>query len=292
MIREKSCGAVVYTVRNGRRLYLVEHMVKGHTSICKGHVEGAETEIETAAREIFEETALKVRFIDGFRHTIEYSPYEGCMKEVVFFLARSEGEDTEPQPEEVLSTRWLTLERALTALTYQSDRETVLLADDFLNGHPEFRPMRRTARQMDGKKCVDVLQSGTSGVLALMGDGGYPYAVPLSYFYEGGAIWFHCAKAGHKLDAVRGGERCSFCVVARDDVDPEKYTTHYRSVIAFGRIHEVTDEAEKRRAITVLAKKYNPSDTREHREKTVADEYAALCILRMYIEHMTGKENC
>ena len=64
MIREKSCGAVVFTVQKGMRLYLVEHMVKGHTSICKGHVEGAETERETAAREIWEETALKVAFID------------------------------------------------------------------------------------------------------------------------------------------------------------------------------------------------------------------------------------
>ena len=83
---EKSCGAVIYTVVNGKRLYLVEIMQKGHTSFCKGHVEENESEHQTAAREIREETGLEVKFVEGFRQTIEYSPYRDCSKTVVFFF--------------------------------------------------------------------------------------------------------------------------------------------------------------------------------------------------------------
>ena len=85
---EKSCGAVIYYEDDGRRLYLIELMQKGHRSICKGHVENDESEHQTAEREILEETRLTVTFIDGFRESIEYSPYDGCMKTVVFFLAK------------------------------------------------------------------------------------------------------------------------------------------------------------------------------------------------------------
>ena len=132
MIREKSCGAVIYTIRGGRRLYLIELMQKGHRSICKGHVEKNETEHQTAAREIMEETGLTVAFIDGFRETIEYSPYQGCMKTVVFFLARAQGGDVTAQEEEVREIEWLPYREALAALTFDSDRQTVQKAEAFL----------------------------------------------------------------------------------------------------------------------------------------------------------------
>ena len=89
MIYEKSCGAVIYYETNGTRVYLVEKMLKGHNSLCKGHVEENEAEHETATREILEETNLEICFVDGFRECIEYSPYSGCTKEVVFFSGKS-----------------------------------------------------------------------------------------------------------------------------------------------------------------------------------------------------------
>lgn len=133
MIYEKSCGAVIYAENDGRRLYLVELMQKGHRSICKGHVEDGETEHQTAAREILEETGLTVKFQDGFRETIEYSPYDGCIKTVVFFLAKADNTDVTAQEEEVREISWLPFEEALAALTYESDRETLRKADHFLN---------------------------------------------------------------------------------------------------------------------------------------------------------------
>ena len=135
MIREKSCGAVIFFRRDGRPLYLVEYMRGGHVSLCKGHVEGQETEHETAVREIREETALSVRFHDSFRRRIEYSPYPDCMKEVIFFLAECETTETEAQECEVSAIRFLPYEEAAAAMTYESDRETLRLAHAFFEEH-------------------------------------------------------------------------------------------------------------------------------------------------------------
>ena len=132
MIHEKSCGAVIYFGSGNNRVFLVEQMRKGHISLCKGHVEAGENEHQTAAREIREETGLTVRFIDGFRHTVEYSPCGGTLKQVVFFLAESDSNQTVPQPEEVVRIRWLPLPEAISAMTYESDRETLRLAAGFL----------------------------------------------------------------------------------------------------------------------------------------------------------------
>jgi len=132
MIREKSCGAVVFRREGGERQYLLEAMRQGHVSLCKGHVEGAETERETARREISEETGLAVAFVEGFRESIEYSPREGVRKSVVFFLAEASGGEMKPQPEEVASLRWSSLSEALAALTYEDDRRVLRAADAFL----------------------------------------------------------------------------------------------------------------------------------------------------------------
>ncbi len=132
MRHEKSCGAVVFAVRDGETLFLVERMQKGHTSLCKGHVEAGETEHDTAVREIREETALIVEFLEGFRERIEYSPEPGVTKEVIFFLARTADTYAVPQPEEVAAIRFLPFAEALGALTYADDRRVLMAARDFL----------------------------------------------------------------------------------------------------------------------------------------------------------------
>ena len=134
LIPEKSCGAVIFAEKDGQRLYLLERMRKGHVSLCKGHVEGDETEHETAVREIREETALEdVEFLDGFRETNRYSPYPGCEKTVVFFLARANRTETAPQPDEVREILWLPEEAACAALTHESDRAILRAAARFLD---------------------------------------------------------------------------------------------------------------------------------------------------------------
>ena len=134
MKREKSTGAVIFAEENTVRNYLVLHSTLGHTTLCKGHVDGSETEHETAIREIREETGLTVDFIDGFREVITYSPKPGVVKDVVFFLARLSGGELTCQPEEVADARFLPFEEALEALTHPSDRETLQKARAFLEG--------------------------------------------------------------------------------------------------------------------------------------------------------------
>ena len=153
-----------------------------------------------------------------------------------------------------------------------------------------FRPMRRSAQALDGGACVEILERGTSGVLALAGDGGWPYAVPMSYAFDGEKLYFHCAREGHKLDAIRREARASFCVVDRDDVKPAEYTSYFRSVIIFGRVRVLEDEAQMRAAIELLARRYFPEDSAENRRRAIEREWAGLCMLEMDIEHMSGKE--
>ena len=129
---EKSCGAVIYTELNGMRLYLIEQMPKGHRSICKGHMEKDESEHQTAAREILEETGLTVKFVEGFREIIEYSPYENCLKTVVFFLAYTDSMNVVSQEEEIKEIYWLSFDEAMTALTFDSDRAILQKAEQFL----------------------------------------------------------------------------------------------------------------------------------------------------------------
>ena len=153
-----------------------------------------------------------------------------------------------------------------------------------------FRPMRRFKQALSPEECRAVLERGTSGVLALAGDGGWPYAVPLSYVYADGKIYFHSAKSGHKVDAVRSCPRASFCVIDQDHIVPEEYTTYFRSVIAFGTVRILEEDGEKRAAIEKLAVKYAPEDSVEHRERYIQQDWASVCLLEMAIDHLSGKE--
>ena len=153
-----------------------------------------------------------------------------------------------------------------------------------------FREMRRIRQQLTQAECIEILERNTSGVLAVLGDDDYPYAVPLSYVSDANKIYFHCAKSGHKLDAIRKNCKASFCIIDQDMVVPEKYTTYYKSVIVFGKMRIVSDEHEMRTAIEKLAVKYAPDDSAAGRKQAIDREWAPLCILEMNIEHMTGKE--
>ncbi len=81
-----------------------------------------------------------------------------------------------------------------------------------------FREMRRKKQILSNKEIIELLEKGTSGVLALLGDNEYPYAVPISYVYDNSKIYFHGAKVGHKIDAIRKCSKASFCVIAQDEI--------------------------------------------------------------------------
>ena len=152
-----------------------------------------------------------------------------------------------------------------------------------------FRDMRRKQQALSMEVCEAILRNSTSGVLALLGDEGYPYTVPLSYVYANGRLYFHCASEGHKLDAVRSCDKASFCVIEKDEVIAEKFTTFYRSVVAFGRVKELKGQ-ELYSAMKALAGKYSPQETAESFNKEMAESLHHLCVLEFSMEHLSGKE--
>jgi nitroimidazol reductase NimA-like FMN-containing flavoprotein (pyridoxamine 5'-phosphate oxidase superfamily) len=148
--------------------------------------------------------------------------------------------------------------------------------------------MRRRKQLLPEAEAAAILGTCTSGVLAVHGDDGYPYAVPLSFAFEDGRLYFHAAVAGHKLDALGTSDKASFCVIAQDDIVPERFTTHYRSVIAFGRLRVVTDEERKRHALLLLAGKYSP-DHLHAAEAEIDGDWKRVLVLELVVEHLTGK---
>lgn len=128
--------------------------------------------------------------------------------------------------------------------------------------------------------------------MALTGDHDYPYAVPISYVYDNDyyKIYFHSAKTGHKIDAIKKCKRASFCLIDKDDIIAEEYTTYFRSVIVFGKVRILEDKEEIRTAIEKLAMKYYPDDSEINRNQAISREWNSLCMIELSIEHISGKE--
>lgn len=151
------------------------------------------------------------------------------------------------------------------------------------------REMRRFKQALTPDECAAVLERNTAGVLAVTGDGGCPYAVPMSYVWQEGKAYFHWAVAGHKLDAIRAEPRVSFCVVDQDRIVPEEYTTYYRSVILFGTARVLDDPAEKRRAIEALGAKYRPGFQAELAAE-IDGSWDRFLMVELIPDRITGKQ--
>ena len=152
-----------------------------------------------------------------------------------------------------------------------------------------FRKMRRFRQQLTAEECAEVLTSQPRGVLAVQGDGGYAYALPLSFWYDAASktLCFHCAKEGHKLDAIRRSDKVSFCVMDEGFRREGEWVLNIRSVIVFGRMRIVEDEARKTQILRSLGQKFYPNldDVEEEMRRSAA---RALC-LELLPEHITGK---
>ncbi len=152
-----------------------------------------------------------------------------------------------------------------------------------------FQEMRRAKQLLPVEMTEAILRTRTSGVLALQSDDGYPYAVPVSYVFCDGKIYFHCATSGHKLDLIQAHEKVSFCVVDQDQVMPEDLTTYFRSVIVFGRAKIIQDEQEKKKALELLTAKYSPGYEQKGQQE-MQKQWRAICVVGIEVDHMTGKE--
>ncbi len=152
-----------------------------------------------------------------------------------------------------------------------------------------FRPMRRFRQQISREECIRILKEEPRGVLSVLGDDGYPYGVPLDHYYdeESGKLYFHCAPAGHKMDAVLSCDKVSYCVLDQGYRREGEWALNINSVICFGRIRPLTDRAEILAMVRKLALKY--TDDQAYIEKDIQRHGARVAVLELTIEHMTGK---
>ena len=151
-----------------------------------------------------------------------------------------------------------------------------------------FREMRRVKQLLSMEDTAAVMDRCTNGVLACLGDEGYPYAVPLSYVYFNDKIYFHSAKAGHKIDAITKNPKVSFSVIEEDTIVSEEYTTYFRSVIAFGKAR-IAEGDERLEAFKALVEKYSGDQPAEAKHKEIT-ECTQAYVIAIDIEHITGKE--
>ncbi len=133
MENEKSCGAIVYRKYHGNtEILLIRHINSGHWSFPKGHVEGNETEIETAHREVLEETGIDAIIDPTFRETTTYCPKKDTVKLVVYFIAKAKNTDYVPQEEEIADVRWVEINLASSILAYDNDKLIASRAKSYL----------------------------------------------------------------------------------------------------------------------------------------------------------------
>lgn len=150
-----------------------------------------------------------------------------------------------------------------------------------------FREMRRFKQQLPEEKCIEILTEEPRGVLALQGDNGYPYTVPMDHFYEDGKLYFHCAKEGHKLDALKNSDKVTYCIMKQLGPDESGDFYYFDSVVVFGRLRQMTDPDEILGQVRKLAMKYY-TDMNAVEEDMKKNGPRVAC-LELTIEHMTGK---
>lgn len=150
-----------------------------------------------------------------------------------------------------------------------------------------FREPARSKQQLTEKECIDILKSEPRGVLAVLGDNDYPYAMPMNFYYdeEENKIYFHGGKTGHKMDAVAKHDKVSFCVYDKGYHKEGHWSLNIRSVIVFGRIRVVENWSVDK--IREFSKKYT-SDL-VYIEQEIELYASKTAVLEMEIEHMTGK---
>lgn len=153
-----------------------------------------------------------------------------------------------------------------------------------------FRPMRRKNKEISLELAKDLLKKSRRGVLAVNGDDGYPYAVPINYFYDeaAGKIIFHGAKAGHKYDSIKADDKVCFTVYGNESIKKEDWAPFMQSVVVFGRCHMIQAGEEAFDLCRKMAGKYYPDS--KLIEEEIAKSGVAMQMFEIQIEHITGKE--
>jgi len=149
-------------------------------------------------------------------------------------------------------------------------------------------PIRRKDRALQEEEAYAILREGGDGVLATIGEDGYPYTVPMNHVLTDGAIYLHSAVTGHKLDNLAFCDKVSYCVVSGREVVPAELSTNYRSAVVFGRAVRVEDPEERRRGLMALLHRFAP-DHMENGLMELERDFERTAVLRIDIHRITGK---
>ncbi|MCU7493419.1 MAG: pyridoxamine 5'-phosphate oxidase family protein [Ignavibacteria bacterium] len=147
--------------------------------------------------------------------------------------------------------------------------------------------IRRAEYAASESQAKEIIEKGEHGVLSTTSADGYPYGVPMSYWYKDGLIYFHCAKEGQKLDNIKADNRVSFCVIGASEVLPGDFTVNYESAVVFGKAYEVTG-SEKEEAMLEMVKKFSP-DFMEQGKESIKRADAKVSVYKIISEQVTGK---
>lgn len=152
-----------------------------------------------------------------------------------------------------------------------------------------FREMLRFKQQLPREECVEILKRQKRGVLSVLGDGGYPYGMPINHFYceEDGRLYFHGGKTGHKIDAIRRHDKASFCVYDEGFRKEGDWALNIKSVIVFGRVEIVEDRDKVYDIARRLSRKFTQDDA--YIERDIKNSGPNTLMFALSIEHMTGK---
>ena len=152
-----------------------------------------------------------------------------------------------------------------------------------------FRKMVRFKQQLPDTECIDILTKQLRGVLSVLGDDGYPYGLPINHYYcpEDGKLFFHSGKAGHKIDAMKRCEKASFCVYDEGFRREGEWALNIRSVIVFGKIEMVEDQAKAMEVARRLSHKFTDDETYIDREIACSGPHTL--VFALIPEYITGK---
>ena len=155
-----------------------------------------------------------------------------------------------------------------------------------------FRKMRRFKQQISNEECIEVLKNAKRGVLSVMGEDGYPYGLPISHWYneEDGKIYFHGAKTGHKLDAIKACDKVSFCVMDEGYREEGDWALNIKSVIIFGHIRYMSLEEAPDKVLEIckgLTAKF--TDDPNYAEDEIRKVGRNVLCFEITPDHMTGK---
>ena len=151
----------------------------------------------------------------------------------------------------------------------------------------EFREITRIKQALTKEECEEILKNEPRGVLAVLGDNGYPYALPINHYYKNGILYFHSGKTGHKTDAIRSCDKASFCVYDKGYRKPGDWALNIKSIIVFGRIEIMENEEEALEICRELSRKFTSDE--EYINKEIERSGAGVLCFKLIPEHMTGK---